>query len=194
LLRRSRRLVSGPSGSHVASSDAAAGAYLAHAYPGTYDVHVAAPHHLSEDFAGVMLAAGASVTRDVALYPNCTLLSDDVENGNQGWTAQSPWVIQSNVGGNATHVWNTPNYGDNLDSSLTSASHDLGGYADLAPISTTVARPKAAGTTAMSSSARMAARAGRRCTPAAARRAGSRITSTCRQRRTARPRSSCAFA
>ena len=132
MLRRSRRLVSGPSGSHVASSDAAAGAYLAHAYPGTYDVHVAAPHHLSEDFAGVMLAAGTSGTRDVALYPNCTLLSDDVENGNQGWTAQSPWVIQSNVGGNATHVWNTPNYGDNLDSSLTSASHDLGGYADLA--------------------------------------------------------------
>jgi hypothetical protein len=118
--------------SHVASSDAAAGAYRAHAYPGTYAVHVAAPHHLAEDFTGVVLAAGASVMRDVALYPNCTVLSDDVEHGNQEWTAQSPWVVQSNVGGNATHVWNTPGYGDNLNSSLTSASHDLGGYADLA--------------------------------------------------------------
>jgi hypothetical protein len=124
--------LSNTSESHVASSDAAAGAYRAHAYPGTYDVHVTAPHHLPEDFTGVALTAGASVTRDVALYPSCTVLSDDIENGNQGWTAQSPWVIQSNVGGNATHAWNTPNYGDNLDSSLTSASHDLTGYADLA--------------------------------------------------------------
>jgi hypothetical protein len=118
--------------SHMASSDAAAGAYRAHAHAGTYAVHVAAPHHLAEDLTGVVLAAGASVMRDVALYPNCTVLSDDVEHGNQEWTAQSPWVVQSNVGGNATHVWNTPAYGDDLNSSLTSASHDLGGYADLA--------------------------------------------------------------
>ena len=124
--------LSNASETHIASSDAGAGAYRAHAYPGSYSVHVAAPHHLSEDLTGVVLAAGASVTRDVALYPNCTVLSDDVESGNQGWTAQSPWVIQSNLGGNATHAWNTPNYGDNLDSSLTSASHNLAGYADLA--------------------------------------------------------------
>ena len=97
----------------------ASGAYRAHGEPDTYAVHVSAPHHLSEDLT-VALAAGGSVAHDFALYPDCTVFEDDVENGNAGWTAQSPWVIASSVPGNATHVWNTPNYGDNLSSSLTS--------------------------------------------------------------------------
>lgn len=118
-------------GSHAAASDAASGAYRAHAYPGSYDVRVSAPHHLSENLSGIALGAGADVARDFALHPNCTLLSDGAENGSGEWTAASPWVIQSGIGGNATHAWNTPNYGDNLDRSLTSASHDLGGYADV---------------------------------------------------------------
>lgn len=117
---------------HHASSSAATGAYRANAYPGSYDVQVSAPHYMSEHLAGVTLAAGASVAHDFALYPNCTILADDVENGSGEWTAQSPWVIQANVGDNATHAWNTPSYGNNLDRSLTSASHDLGGYAALA--------------------------------------------------------------
>ena len=34
--------------------------------------------------------------------------------------------------GNTTHVWNTPNYGDNLNRSLTTAaSYDLTGYSDV---------------------------------------------------------------
>jgi murein tripeptide amidase MpaA len=116
---------------HQAISDGATGNYVAHGYPGTFDVHVSAPHHLAEDLHGVDLAAGATVTHDFALYPNCSIISDDVEGGIQGWTAQSPWVIVNNVSGNTTHVWNTPNYGDNLDTSLTSAAHDLTGYSDV---------------------------------------------------------------
>lgn len=118
--------------SHTAGSDAASGDYRAHAHPGSYGVHVSAPHHISEDLSGVALAAGTSVARDLALYPACTLLSDDVENGNAGWTAQSPWVVQNSAVGNATHVWSTPGYGNNLDRSLTSASLDLSGYAEIA--------------------------------------------------------------
>lgn len=95
-------------------------------------MHVSAPHYLSEDLSGVALAAGATVTHDFALYPSCALIDDDVESGNQGWTVQSPWVIQNNIGGNASHVWNTPSYGNNLNSSLTSASLNLLGYAELA--------------------------------------------------------------
>ncbi|HEY0231891.1 MAG TPA: hypothetical protein VGC55_11615, partial [Dokdonella sp.] len=72
-------------------------------------------------------------TRDFQLLPNCTLLSDDVESGNTLWTAQSPWVIANNVGGHATHAWNTPNYADNLSSSLTlTNARDLTGYSDIA--------------------------------------------------------------
>ncbi len=77
------------------------------------------------------LAAGASVTHDFALYQSCSIISDDVESGVQGWTAQSPWTIATNVPGNATHVWNTPSYASNLNSSLTSAPHDLTGYSDV---------------------------------------------------------------
>lgn len=114
----------------LASSDAGSGAYTAHAYPGNFVVHVSAPHYLSEDLTSVALAAGATVTHDFALYPTCKLIDDTVENGTQGWTAQSPWVIQSNIAGHTGKAWNTPNYGTNLDASLTSASMNLGGYAD----------------------------------------------------------------
>lgn len=123
--------LAGSSETHHANSDATSGSYLAHGYPGTYAVHVSAPHHLSEDLS-VALAAGGSVSHDFALYPNCTLFSDDVESGNAGWTTQTPWVIASNVSGNTTHVWNTPNYAANLNSSLTSASLDFTGYSELA--------------------------------------------------------------
>lgn len=123
--------LAGNSETHHANSDATSGSYLAHGHPDTYAVHVSAPHHLSEDLS-VALAAGGSVTHDFALYPNCTLFSDDVESGNAGWTAQTPWVIASNVSGNTTHVWNTPNYAANLNSSLTSAALDFTGYSELA--------------------------------------------------------------
>jgi len=123
--------LAGSSETHHAQSDAASGSYRAHGHPGNYDVHVSAPHHLSEDLPAVALAAGGNVSHDFALYPNCTLFSDDVENGVQGWTAQTPWAIVDNVPGNATHVWNTPNYGNGLNRSLTSVALDLTGYADI---------------------------------------------------------------
>ncbi len=116
---------------HNALSDAVTGDYRAHGYPGTFDVHVSAPHHLAKDLSGVSLAAGASVAHDFALYQSCSIISDDVESGAQGWTAQTPWTIAANVPGNATHVWNTPSYASNLNSSLTSAPHDLTGYSDV---------------------------------------------------------------
>lgn len=122
--------LSAGSQTYDASSDAGTGAYRAHAYPGTFNVHVSAPGHLAEDLNGVALAAGASISHDFSLYPACVLLDDDVEGGNQGWTAQSPWVIQSNIAGHTGKAWNTPNYGTDLDASLSSASMNLGGYAD----------------------------------------------------------------
>ena len=117
--------------SHQGVSGGGSGNYQVHGYPATYQVHVTAPGHMPEDLAGVVLSAGASASHDFMLYPNCSVFDDDVEHGIAGWTAASPWVIQSNIGGNTSHVWNTPNYGNNLNSSLTSASINLTGYADL---------------------------------------------------------------
>lgn len=114
-----------------AASSAVDGSYTAHAHAGTFDVHVSAPHHLAEDLPGVNLVGGSTLVHDFALYASCPVINDTVENGNAGWTAQTPWAIVNNAAGNTTHVWNTPNYGDNLNSSLTSAAHDMTGYSDL---------------------------------------------------------------
>ena len=63
------------------------------------------------------------------MLADCAFFDDDVENGSAPWTTQAPWTIVSNVPGNTTHVWNTPNYGDGIDRSLTTAdSYDLTGY------------------------------------------------------------------
>jgi len=115
------------------TSSSSDGHYQRTMLAGNVDVNVSAPGYLSEEVDGLSLAAGATVTRDFQLLPNCTILSDDVESGNTLWTTQSPWVIASGVPGNATHVWNTPNYGDDLNSSLTlSDARDLTGFSELA--------------------------------------------------------------
>ncbi|HEY0180967.1 MAG TPA: M14 family zinc carboxypeptidase [Dokdonella sp.] len=115
------------------TSDASDGDYRRTMLAGTVDVHVDAPGYLAEDATGLVLDGGQTLTRNFSLLPNCTIFADDVESGASSWSAQSPWTIVANVPGNATHVWNTPNYGNNLDRSLTTAtSYDVTGYADLA--------------------------------------------------------------
>ena len=117
---------------HHTLSDATTGGYSIHAFPGTFDLRVSAMHYMPQTVDGVVMTAGGSFESDFALLPDCVILADDVENGGAAWSAQAPWVIANNVPGNATHVWNTPNYGDNLDRSLTSASaFDLTGYSDV---------------------------------------------------------------
>jgi hypothetical protein len=118
--------------SHTAVSDAGTGEYAVHAFPGTFDIHVSAPHYLAQTLQSVEFAAGDSLIRDFELLPDCPLFTDDIESGATAWTSQSPWTIASGAGTNTTHVWNTPNYGDNLSRSLTTAaSYDLTGYSDV---------------------------------------------------------------
>ena len=97
------------------TSDASSGDYTAHTFAGTFNVTVSAPRYLAQAVQGIALAGGGTVTQDFALLHDCEIFSDDVENGGSLWTAQSPWVIASNVPGDTTHVWNTPNYGDNIE-------------------------------------------------------------------------------
>lgn len=106
------------------------GSYERNMLAGTVNLHVSASGYLSEDANGIVLAGGDEVQRDFQLLPKCTLLDNDVESGAADWTAQSPWVIASGVPGNATQVWNTPNYNDNISRSLTSPTLDMTGYAE----------------------------------------------------------------
>lgn len=112
-------------------SEATDGHYTQFDRAGAVDVRVAAPGYLTEEIDGLVLPGATTTTRDFQLLPNCTILDDDVENGSGTWTAQAPWVIADDVAGNTTHVWITPNYGDDLDRSLTSAAFDLSGYSDV---------------------------------------------------------------
>jgi hypothetical protein len=114
-------------------SVASNGSYTRRVIAGSLDIRVSAPGYLDEEAHGVVLAGGQSVVKNFRMLPVCTLLTDDVEQNNATWTAQSPWAIVSNVPNNATRVWNTPSYGSNLSRSLTLASPvDLSGYAQLA--------------------------------------------------------------
>jgi carboxypeptidase T len=115
------------------TSDGATGHYQRTMLAGTVNVHVSAASYLAEDLSSLILNGGQTTTRDFRLLPTCTIFSDDVESGNSLWTAEPPWVITNNVPGNATRVWDTPNYADNLDSSLVLTNpYDLTGYSDIA--------------------------------------------------------------
>jgi carboxypeptidase T len=126
--------VSNPTTSETrtAASDGGDGTYARTMFAGTVDVRVSAPGYIAATATGLELAGGDTVTRDFQLLESCTIYFDDVESGNQGWTAQAPWVMSGNVPGNATEVWNTPHYGDSLNRALTSQTFDLTGYSDIA--------------------------------------------------------------
>ena len=116
--------------SRTASSSAIDGAYSRSMLAGAVTLHVDAPAgYLSEDVSGINLIGGLSKMQNVALLHSCTVFSDDVESGTNGWTAQSPWVRTTTTAGNATTVWATPGYGNSLDRSL-SRSIGLTGFAD----------------------------------------------------------------
>jgi hypothetical protein len=122
-------LANGSGESHATDSDGITGSYLLNAHVGTFDLRFAAPHHMPQFVAGVAIVAGESLTQNVTLLPDCVVFRDDIENGGDAWNAQSPWVIATGSGDNTTHVWSTPNYGDGLDRSLTTAAtYNLTGY------------------------------------------------------------------
>lgn len=116
----------------VAQSSPVDGSYARTLRAGTVEVEVRAPGYLSETIQSVSLAGGQTQTRDFALLSVCERLFDDAEQGGANWTAQSPWVIGSGVGGHAGKAWHTPGYPNNANVSLMLAANlDLTGYADL---------------------------------------------------------------
>lgn len=71
-----------------------------------------------------------TVEQDFLLYPYCSAFSDNVEGGNIGWTAQSPWAITTENSHSPTHSWtDSPggNYSNNRNVTLTSPVIDLSG-------------------------------------------------------------------
>jgi hypothetical protein len=99
---------------------------------GTYEL-TAVPDNSDYGTTAVTISAfdNQTVTQDFVLYPSCSVFNDDVENGSNGWTAESPWAITTEAAHSSSHSWtDSPggNYGDNLSISLMSPTINLSGY------------------------------------------------------------------
>ncbi len=114
-----------------ANTDPASGYYHMLVISGTYDVSAAAPGFATATATGLVAHNYQTVQQDFYLSPVCAVLDDDVESGNLGWTAQSPWAITTEASHSPTHSWtDSPgsNYSNNRNISLTSPALDLSGY------------------------------------------------------------------
>ncbi len=112
---------------------AGTGAYSLQIPAGTYDLLASSDGHSPRTVAGVVAAPLSTVTQDFALPKVSPVLVDDGEGTNPGWNAQSPWALTTETASTPTHSWSDSpggNYGNNVDSSLTSGVVDLSNGAE----------------------------------------------------------------
>ncbi len=92
-----------------------------------YTVKVSADG-LGSNEVDISLSAQQSLTQDLLLFNRCELFADDVENGNVGWTPDSPWAISTESAMNSNLTWQdspSGNYQANINVSLTSPAVNL---------------------------------------------------------------------
>jgi hypothetical protein len=95
---------------------------------GTYDLTVSAEGYAPLTVTSVSATGGATTPLDVLLSPIESLLEDDVEGGNLGWTAEGQWAITSEASSSPSHSWtDSPGgeYGNDWNFALTSRAFDL---------------------------------------------------------------------
>ncbi len=112
------------------ASDPGDGSYDLMLPAGSYDVTATADGYAPFTSNNVPAVTGQTTPLDFYLAPYVQVLDDDVEGGNIGWTAQSPWAITTEASASPTHSWtDSPggNYTDNRNTSLTSPLLDLTG-------------------------------------------------------------------
>jgi hypothetical protein len=110
-------------GAFQTTTDAADGSYTLMVPEGTYDVTAVSPGYAATTAPGVNAVSGGTTPLDFLLAPFEDVFTDDVESGNQGWSADAPWAITSEAASSPTHSWtDSPggNYADGVDASLTS--------------------------------------------------------------------------
>ena len=111
---------------------AANGSYSYRSLPATLSVTARKPGYLDETVSSVTLAAGQSLVRNIDMLATCNAFIDDVQGGNIGWTASSPWGTQTGIGidGVSTTFWSDSpagNYANNANASLTSPLQNFSG-------------------------------------------------------------------
>lgn len=117
-------------GAFTTATNPVDGSYQLMVPEGTYEVTAEADGYAPYTAHGVSASGGATTPLDFLLAPYQMVLEDDVEGGNIGWTAQSPWAITTEASASPTHSWtDSPggDYDDNRNVSLTSPMVDLTG-------------------------------------------------------------------
>ncbi|MBL4659741.1 MAG: hypothetical protein JKY19_05250 [Alcanivoracaceae bacterium] len=72
--------------------------------------------------------------QDIQLEPFCSIFTDDIESGSNGWVADSFWSIVTQQSASPSHSWtDSPNldYANNINTALTSANIDIAGAMSL---------------------------------------------------------------
>ena len=113
-----------------AYSERVTGFYNTWMITGTFDVSAIAPGHTISTVNRVLFENNQTIRQNFTLMPTCPVFSDDVESGNQGWTAQAPWAITNEDYHSDNHSWtDSPSgqYQGNRNVSLTSPILDLSG-------------------------------------------------------------------
>jgi PKD repeat protein len=114
-----------------ADSDPVTGYYSMTVVSGTYDMVATAPLYAASEVEGVGASDGQVVRQDFYLVPICAVFEDDVESGNNGWSATGQWAITTESSHSPSHSWtDSPgsNYGNNWNYSITSPLIDLTDY------------------------------------------------------------------
>ncbi len=92
------------------------------------------PNYATASITNVVAHNLQTIQQDFTLYPYCNVFSDDVESGNMGWTAQTPWSITTETAHSPSHSWTdspSGNYSNNRNTSLTSPILDLSSYSNV---------------------------------------------------------------
>ncbi len=121
-------------GSFSTTSDPITGFYQLLLVAGTYDVTASAADHADQTVNDISVVDNQTVTQNFSLTPICAAFSDDVESGNIGWTAATPWAITSENAHSPSNSWtDSPggNYSNNRNTSLTSPVLDLSDYTNV---------------------------------------------------------------
>jgi hypothetical protein len=109
------------------------GFYQMRVISGTYDITAEpdSPGYGRSTVTGIVAHDQQTIQQEFNLYPLCTIFGDDVESGNLGWTADSPWTITAESSNSPTHSWTDSqggNYSNNLNASLTSPLLDISSF------------------------------------------------------------------
>ncbi len=118
-------------GTFQAMTDPATGYYHMPVISGTYTMTAAANNYTPVTVGGIHAQDYQAIQQNFYLQAPCTVFFDNVESGNLGWTAQSPWAITTEASHSPTHSWtDSPDgsYANNRNIYLSSKVLNLSGY------------------------------------------------------------------